>query len=172
MSRILAWLARGAELRSGDSVPAGTVGVRLVGDVELVGEPAELAEMGQRMATRWMSPLVSAVQDWAAAVEKLTDSSLPGGLTCGEADVFARLLAVSGHADTAAEFLFSHAQSDEKHDNEGDEDDHFYKDDHFYIRHAARAAEFAASMVDLATDYGPARKLAAEHVTTLTGGQE
>lgn len=153
---ITAWLHEGAELRSGGVVPAGKVGVRLVGDIELVGDPADLAALGQRMAWRWQSPLIDALTDLAERLGAHAPgfTTFPQDLSCDTMDAFARLLALFGHADTAANLVTVHAEADEG-------------EAHVHLREAFKLAEFAAKLVDLPVDYGPAEQAVADYVRSL-----
>jgi hypothetical protein len=164
-----AWLMGGDELHSGGVVPAGKVGFRIAGvGTELVSTPPELAELGQRVAQRWMSPLVDAVNDWAHtvgdSVEQPGMAQWTGGLTCNEVDVFARLLTVSGNSDVAASLLYAHAYGDGRDETtDGDEDAHYH------ILAAIELAELTAKRAGLPVDYSPAKKAAEDYVNDLTG---
>ena len=109
------WLKEGDRLYSGGIVPHGNVGMRLLGDYELWATPETLGKLGDRMARRWNSPLVDAVSEMADCFDSISDpgmSSIPGAMTCVDADRTALVLALYGHFGTAVKLIASHAEDD------------------------------------------------------------
>lgn len=112
-----AWLAPGDDLRSGGQVPAGRYGLRVHGvDTELLGDPAELGEFGDRIAARWVSRRTDAVNEVADRIGLHVEqrgglSQLGNVLGCGDVDAFARMLALFGHNEEADNLVIAHTMS-------------------------------------------------------------
>lgn len=124
---VTAWLREGDYRESGGDVPPGKAGLRLLGGPELVDDPAELAEFGEAVATRWQSPMVQAVGELGDAIGAqfaVNNGDFAGALCCDVADAIAKTLAVSGHLDLAARFVAMHADAD---DDDGDRHAHIQR---------------------------------------------
>lgn len=143
------WLRPGDLTELGWPVPAPHHGLQLTTGIgtEMTGDPAGLAQLGERMAMRWQSPLVMALSDLGdtltAEIAK-SYTELGQTLDCTTADALAKVLALSGHFDTAARIISQHALAD-------DEPDH---DRHGHIR-------FLAGSNAIARDHGRPVDLAA-----------
>lgn len=118
---VRAWLAPGSELASGGVLPPGRFGIRLDGDVELTGTAEDLNMLGDQITGHFASPRVTAVADVADVFDGIHPGEGIGfaALTCGEADTLARMLALFGHHDTAANVLAGHALDDDCGDRHG-----------------------------------------------------
>lgn len=111
---IAAWLAPGDVMYSGGEVPAGRFGMRIHGtDAELLGTPAELGEVADRISARWASPRVAAVSEVADRLARHVEqrggfSTLAQVLGCGDVDAFARMLGLFGYHTEATNLIAAH----------------------------------------------------------------
>jgi hypothetical protein len=157
---VAAWLNPGDHMYSGGSVPDGLFGLRLHGtDTELLGTPAELGELGDRIAARWDSPKVDAVNDFAVRLNTILQrgfTTFPQDFSCADTDAFARVLALHGNSVAAARLVAIHAEADQ-----GGEE-------HAHIRALAEAADIRASGPEMTeSDYTEADAAAHEYVRSL-----
>lgn len=109
-----AWLKPGDLLCSGDLLRPGQYGVRLPG-ADIVGSPTDLADLGQHIATHWMSPLIAALSDLGDRLDTHDRgfSSAPQAFSCADIDALARVLAMSGQFATAEQLISVHAAADD-----------------------------------------------------------
>lgn len=109
-----AWLKPGDLLCSGDLLRPGRYGVRLPG-ADIVGSPTDLADLGQHIATHWMSPLIAALSDLADRLDTHGRgfSTAPQAFSCADIDALARVLALSGQFATAEQLIAVHAEADD-----------------------------------------------------------
>lgn len=92
---IAAWLAPGDVMYSGGEVPAGRFGMRIHGtDAELLGTPAELGEVADRLARH--------------VEQRGGFSTLAQVLGCGDVDAFARMLGLFGYHTEATNLIAAH----------------------------------------------------------------
>jgi hypothetical protein len=105
------WLRPG-DFSNGGQLEDGEYGMGIVGGTtELIGTPAQLAEFGERVAMRWQSPIITALSALGDAIDGEADG-WSAGLTCGQADHLAKVLALSGSFDAAVHLLAEHAEGD------------------------------------------------------------
>jgi len=111
---VRAWLRPGSELTAGGTLPPGRFGIRLDADVELTGTGDDLGELGDQIAAHFDSPRTNAVSELA----RIFDTFNPGegigftALMCPEVDALARMFALFGHIDSAANVIHGHSLSD------------------------------------------------------------
>jgi hypothetical protein len=114
---VAAWLRPGDRTECGWPVPPTQHGMRLAGvGTEVKGEPADLAELGERMAMRWQSPLIAALSDLGGDLHNESErgfTQFPQSLRCPAVDMLAKVLALAGSFDTAAQIIAVHAEADD-----------------------------------------------------------
>jgi hypothetical protein len=157
---VTGWLRPGDHTETGWPVPPTQHGMCLAGvGTEVIGEPADLAELGERMAMRWQSPLIVALTELCSDLHVESErgfTQFPQSLRCHAVDQLAKVLAMAGSFDTATQIIAVHAEADD-----GDET-------HAHIRWQARLDEECTANGPVT--YGSADASARYYVRNLLTG--